>query len=183
MTVSLTAGDTVLIAVDGKRPSGSMFPASGRLTFTWNLPNDQIAQAIPVAIGGAGTVVNGSNVGATKETNEQHHCADQYSNASVWYQLSPAAGVPVRVQASGARMLCVVVYSAPSNLPVPAFSQLSAVIAAADDYYPPIDFTFTPTSGNTYWVAVDGVSVEQNCNQWGQCFYTTPTGPFTLIFQ
>jgi hypothetical protein len=164
----VTAGDHILLAVDGFRASGS-FPEGGNLRFTWNLPNDAIADALQANPG----TISGSNIGATHELSEPHHCYDTFASASVWYRWSTAS-VSTRIQASGSAPLCVAVYRMAVGP--------GALVAWGDDYGPsPIDFTFVTTSGDTYWIAVDGVSIETACSPTtGQCFYTTPTGTFTL---
>lgn len=182
VTVPVHAGDTILIAVDGSLGMGSAFAATGQARLTWNLPNDQIAQAVTVppvtTINGVG--VSGSNVAATKEAGEPHHCGDSFSSASVWYRYTPTSDQSIRLRAGGVQLLCVAVYRAASAITVPAFTQLTFETAAADDQGWPIDLNFDATVGNSYWIAVDGVSVESNCTPAGQCFYTTPTGPFSF---
>ena len=174
-------GDAVLVAVDGVRPtSPGAFPAAGRLRLTWNLPNDFIAEALPIS---SGSTVNGANIGATHESGEPHHCGDLFSTASVWYKWTPNVNASARLQASGTQALCAAVYRASSHSSSPwaPFDQLT-VIAAADDLGPdPINFTFPAASANTYWIAVDGVSREKHCDPTtGQCWYWTPAGTFVL---
>ena len=177
---SVAMGDTVFVAVDGSRSSSpGSFPESGNLRFAWNLPNDSIAEALPIA---PGNTVNGANIGATHDGGEPHHCGDSYATASVWYKWTPAVGATTRIQASGTQALCVSVYSTVGgSSPAPQIDQLT-VVASADDLGPyPIDFTFVATPGNTYWIAVDGVSRESHCSpSTGQCLYETPTGVFSL---
>jgi hypothetical protein len=75
--------------------------------------------------------------------------------------------------------VCVAVYSAPSSIAQP-FDQLSSEAYGADDGGQPVDFAFPAVPGTTYWIAVDGISIERHCTPAGQCFYDTPTGPFVL---
>jgi hypothetical protein len=177
VTVPVTNGDTLLVAVDGKKPAGTgTFPGAGHLHLTWNLPNDGIAGAEPVL---AGVSVAGANIGATHEGGEPHHCGDTFSTASVWYRwTAPATGANARIQASGSRFLCVATYA--SQVAAPTMWDLLPIAAAADDAGQPVDYTFIAAPGATYWVAVDGLSVETTCSPNGQCWYTTPTGTFAL---
>lgn len=178
---SVTAGDSVLLAVDGFRPSGAGgFTSSGVLKLTWNLPNDAISSALPLT---AFQSTNGVNVGATHEYSEPHHCGDTFSSASVWYHWTPPIGATVRLRASGSQAICVAVYRAVgTSHPVNDFAALTPV-TSGDDLGPyPIDLSFIATAGETYMIAVDGVSRETQCNPvTGQCIYVTPTGPFTLL--
>ena len=83
------------------------------------------------------------------------------------------------MQASGSVAMCVAVYRTSGT--TAAYNLLIPVASGTDDAGPPIDFTFTVVPGSTYWIAVDGVSVETYCNPvTGQCWYTTPTGTFAL---
>jgi hypothetical protein len=170
----VSAGDTVLVAVDGKRLT-SGFPVGGRLHLSWNLPNDNFAGALPITQGGT---IGGANIGATQEAGEPMHCGDTYATASVWYRWLGVAGT-MRVQATSTQFLCVAVYH--STLTTPTFGQLGPVADGVYDSPYPIDFTFPVVSGMQYWIAVDGISVETGCNPvTGQCNWTTPTGTFTL---
>jgi subtilisin family serine protease len=172
ITFPVNAGDTVLVAVDGKNTGGR--PTGGHLHLNWNLPNDNIANAAPILPG----TTAGANIGASHEPGEPHHCSDGFNSASVWYRYLGGSG-PLRVQAHGTRSLCVAVYT--STVATPAVNQVTAVTSASDDGPDPIDFTVNLTAGATYWIAVDGVSVESNCSPvTGQCWYITPTGTFTL---
>jgi subtilisin family serine protease len=183
VAVPVTAGDAIFVAIDGVRPAGATFAVSGHVRLTWNLSNDLIAQAqvLPVVAAGATVNVSGANVGATKESGEQHHCGDLFSTASVWYSYTPTASQSLRIRAAGTQLLCLAVYSAPNSIALPAFGSLTGETDAADDQGTPIDVTVSATSGRTYWIAVDGVSMDAGCNPNGQCFYQTPTGPFGLI--
>jgi hypothetical protein len=164
--------------------AGQSFAVTGHAALTWNLPNDQLLSAVTITVPPVSSVsgvnVNGSNVSATKEAGEPHHCGDQFSTASVWYRWTPTTSRSIRLKAGGTQLLCVAVYRAPSTVASPSFGQLTAEAAGADDQGYPIDFTFTASTANTYWIAVDGLSVEQNRTPNGQCFYTTPTGMFLL---
>jgi hypothetical protein len=177
--VGVNAGDVLHIAVDGDRSAVTGLSGTGRLRLTWNLPNDNFAQAWPIF---PGVAEAGSNINATREIGEPHHCSDTFATASVWYRWTAAASGTARMRASGQYLLCVAVYrSAGAASPPPALGQLVGVASGADDSGPPIDFTFTATAGSTYWIAVDGVSVETGCSPTtGQCNYTTPSGTFRL---
>lgn len=180
VTVPVSTGDTILIAVDGVRPVGGVFAGTGQARLTWNLRNDQIADAIAlpslITINGVG--VSGSNVAATHEFGEPHHCGDQFSTASVWYRYTASTTQTIRLRASGVQPLCVAVYQAAATIALPSFAQLTWSAAGADDQGYPIDFDFEAVAGNSYWIAVDGVSMEYACNPSGQCFYHTSMGQF-----
>lgn len=172
---TVTAGDVLLIAVDGRALTPTV-AASGDLKLTTNLPNDDIAGALPI---GPGWVQNGANVGATHEAGEPMHCDDTFASRSVWYRWTPSTTTSATVHASGTSMLCVAVYEASSS--ATGFGLLSPVAYASDDQGHPAEVAFTGTPGHSYWIAVDGVSYETNCNQvTGQCWYGTTAGPFTL---
>ncbi len=178
VTVQVRAGETIEIAADGFRHPGIAFPRTGHLRLNWNLPNDNLKDAMPFFSYGSSQF--GANIAATKQYGEPHHCDDLFSGASVWYAWSPTADGPARVRASGSQMYCVHVYETPSTVSNPDFSALTSVGWGVDDQGYPIDFTFQARSGKSYWIAVDGVSIETVCTPTGQCYYTTPTGTFTL---
>lgn len=182
VTVPVAAGDSILIAVDGVNIAGTAFGASGHLTLTRNLRNDNIADAItlPAVIFVGGKQVTGSNVGATKEPGEPNHCGDQFARASVWYQWTPTSNQALRIRAGGTQPMCVAVYQAATAAGAPAFSSLLLQAAGADDEGYPIDFSVNAITGNTYWIAVEGISIETGCGSNGQCNYTTRTGIFQL---
>lgn len=178
VTVQVRAGDLIEIAIDGFRFQGIAFPRTGHVRFNWNLPNDDVKDAMPLFPYGASRF--GSNIAATQQYGEPHHCDDLFSNASVWYLWSPSANVSARVRASGTRTYCVHVYETPSTVTNPSFGALASVAWGVDDQGYPIDFTFPATAGKSYWIAVDGVSHETACNPYGQCQYVTPTGIFKI---
>jgi subtilisin family serine protease len=182
VTVPVTAGDAILIAVDGARPIGATFAATGHAKLAWNLSNDALAQAqsLPALAPGTTLNVSGANVGATHQAGEPHHCDDLFATASVWYSYTPASNQSLRVRAAGTQLLCVAIYSTTSTTTQPTTSQLAAETYATDDNGTPIDITLAASATRSYWIAVDGVSMDQGCNANGQCFYTTPTGTFGL---
>lgn len=168
----VTQNDEIWIAVDGLSTFG--FPQTGTLHLTWNLPNDNVDDALEIA---AGTTM-GANIGATHEPRESH-CSDTFASASVWYRFTPTTASTAHLTASGSAFLCVEVFEWPSNAVLPLDAP---PLQSGDNDGPlPIDFTFPVSPGQTYWIAVDGVSLEMNCDPLtGRCFYTTPTGTFTL---
>jgi subtilisin family serine protease len=177
----VAVGDTVVVAADGLLGAApGSFPGSGTLRLAWNLPNDPIADALPIV---PGVSVEGANIGATHEFGELHHCGDTYSTASVWYRWTPSAPATARIRAKGTP-ICVNVYRSPAGvLPSSPTAGAIAAVKYGGDYDAPrpIDFTFAASPADTYWIAVDGLSFESNCNMvTGQCWYTTATGPFTL---
>jgi hypothetical protein len=180
ITIPVTAGQTIDIAIDGVRQPGMVFAASGLAKLTWNLPNDDLADALLIARA-PGVANQGSNIAATKQYGEPAHCGDTFSTASVWYRWAPPTPWNAHLRASGSQLLCVTVYKAPATLANPAFDQLTLVTAYTDDQGSPIEFDFIGVPWENYWIAVDGVSIEQNCHPvTGQCWYTTPTGVFNL---
>lgn len=141
-------GVTYLIAVDGS--SG----ASGNLVLQWSLseigPANDHFSAATLLSGSAGTVY-GATVGATKETGEPNH-AGNTGGASVWYLWTAPSGDSVSFNTIGSTfdtLLAVYTGSSLSGLTLVAQnnndgSTLQSRVA------------FTPVSGTTYRIAVDG---------------------------
>ena len=172
----VTAGDVLLIAVDGRQFT-QVTSASGHLRLTVNLPNDNVADALPIFSGAPQT---GANVAATHEAGEPFHCGDAYASKSVWYRWNPSTATTATVLASGSAMKCVAVYEGPTG-PLPGFNLLVPLGSASDDQGQPAEVSFAATPNRSYWIAVDGVSYETNCNQTtGVCWYGTTEGSFTV---
>ena len=172
----VTAGDVLLIAVDGRQFTPTT-AASGHLRLTVNLPNDNVADALPIHPGAPQT---GANIEATHEAGEPFHCGDTYASKSVWYRWNPSTATTATVRASGTAMHCVAVYEG-STGPFPGFNLLTPLGSASDDQGQPAEVSFAATPNRSYWIAVDGVSYETNCNQTtGVCWYGTTQGSFTV---
>jgi hypothetical protein len=172
----VAAGDALLIAVDGKAITTTV-AATGHLTLTTNLPNDDVADALPIAPGSPVTV---SNIGATHQAGEPSQCGDVYAAKSVWYRWNPSAATTATIHAAGTAPVCLAVYEG-STGPFPGFGSLSSLGYASDDRGDPAELSFAATPNHSYWIALDGVSYETNCNPiTGQCWYGTSAGTFTL---
>jgi hypothetical protein len=172
----VTAGDVLLIAVDGRQFTLTT-AASGHLRLTVNLPNDNVTDALPIHPGAPQT---GANIEATHEAGEPIHCGDTYASKSVWYRWNPTTVTTATVNASGGSMHCVAVYEG-STGPFPGFNLLTPLSSASDDQGQPAEVSFAATPNRSYWIAVDGVSYETNCNPTtGVCWYGTTQGSFTV---
>jgi subtilisin family serine protease len=172
----VNAGDVVLIAVDGRQLTPTT-AASGHLVLTVNLPNDNVVGALSISPGAPQT---GANIEATREAGEPIHCGDAYAAKSVWYRWNPSTTTTATVRASGSPMYCVEVYEGSTGA-FPGFSLLTSLGSASDDQGQPAEVSFAATPSRSYWIAVDGVSYETNCNPTtGVCWYGTTQGSFTL---
>ncbi|GIH04031.1 hypothetical protein Rhe02_20980 [Rhizocola hellebori] len=182
VAVGVAAGQRIQIAIDGKLDTTTGFTATGHAKLTWNLPNDDIADAVsfPDTIFANGAARSGSNLRSTHQFGEQAHCGDVYARASVWYKWEPSTDQSVRARLGGVQLTCLAIYSAPRALTQPAFSDLTRIVSGSDDQGDAIDVTFDAVTANTYWMAVDGVSFESACYPNGMCDYITTAGPFSL---
>ena len=119
--------------------------------------NDNFANA--QVITGCSGLVNGVNVGATREANEPTHSPDNVTgNRSVWYQWQAPSTGTVTFRTVGSRFDTVLAVYTGSSLG-------SLVLAAArDDDDSATDKTSTVTvsaiAGTTYRIAVDGYNNE-----------------------
>jgi hypothetical protein len=100
-------------------------------------------------------VVNGSNVGATKQLSEPNH-AGYVGGASVWWMWTPPAPTRVIINTFGSNfdtLLAVYRYTGGS---LPPFTNLSLV--AQNDQYggDQSQVTIDALGGTTYYIAVDG---------------------------
>lgn len=148
VTFEATIGVAYLIAVDGFNG------AAGNLVLQWNLTgigpaNDHFAAAALVQ-GSAGTVY-GATVGATKETGEPNH-AGNAGGASVWYRWTAPSGNSVTVHTVGSTFdTLLAVYTGSSLTALTLVAQNNNDGASLQSRV-----TFTPVSGTTYRIAVDG---------------------------
>lgn len=142
LVVSAAAGVTYQIAVDGY--SGN----TGSIVLGIDYPqlppaNDNFANAMPLASGA--TSVNGTNVGATKESGEPNH-ANYTGGRSVWYSWTAPSSGQVKVQTSNTAVYTLVgIYTgatvnALTNLGSSSFGNIASFQAAG---------------GTTYLIAVD----------------------------
>ena len=172
----VTAGDVLLIAVDGRNYTPTTAD-SGHLRLTVNLPNDNIEGAPPIF---SGTPQAGANIGATHQPGEPSHCGDANASKSVWYRWFPSTATTATVRVSGGPMNCVAVYEGPTGT-FPGFNLLTPLGSASDEQGQPAEVNFAATPNRSYWIAVDGVSYETNCNPTtGVCWYGTTQGSFTV---
>ena len=153
VTVAASAGTTYRIAIDGFAAETGPI----RLTIRALDPpaNDDFAEAQSVA-GELPIEVAGTNVDAGKESGEPDH-AGQRGGSSIWYRWTPSAA-----RAGGDRDRAAAM-SSNTLLGVYTGSAVSALtkVASNNNAERPGCFTqsavqFTPTSGETYSIAVDG---------------------------
>ena len=150
LAFNATSGATYFIAVDGYR--GMMGAVHLNLSFPATAPaNDNFANAI--AMSGTQAHVSGSSVGATKETGEPDHAGNGGGHSVWWKWVAPARGV-VELRTFGTMLdtlLAVYTGTAVNGL---------TLVAQNDDFAGPGSnasvLAFAPTSGTTYWIAVDG---------------------------
>jgi hypothetical protein len=115
--------------------------------------NDNFASA--QVISGCSGSVNGTNVGASKESGEPNHSPDNFGGThSVWYQWQAPVTASVNITTAGSNydtVLGVYTGTAVNSL---------ATIAKNDDVNPGIvqssTVTFNATAGTIYRIAVDG---------------------------
>jgi hypothetical protein len=133
-------------------------------------PNDNFASA--QVINGCSGTVTGTNVGATRETNEPNHSPDNGGGSrSVWYQwLSPGTGSVTITTAGSGYDTVLGVYTGNS---VGGLSEVGG--SSKSDDVSPTDktssVTISATAGTTYRIAVDGYN---NSGSGGD------VGPITL---
>jgi hypothetical protein len=112
--------------------------------------NDNFADA--QGLSGSSASVNGTNVGATRESGEPNH-AGNTGGHSVWYFWTAPSGNPVTIDTIGSSFnTLLAVYTGGS------VSALTAV-TSNDDISSSIQqsrVSFTPVAGNIYRIAVDG---------------------------
>ena len=169
VTFTATAGGVYRIAVDGYRSNNGAV-AQGTITLTWTGPsgpppgpppaNDAYSAA--QSISGAAGTVNGTNAGATAESGEPAH-AGQPARASVWYRWTAPSGRTVLFDTIGSAIETV--------LGVYRGSTLQTAVLVVEDRNSAGSasrVSFRPTSGTTYWIAVDSRG--------------TATGPISLTW-
>ncbi len=141
------AGSVYQIAVDG------FGGASGdiQLTVKPGLLNDAFADRLQMT--GSSDVVLGSNIGATRETNEPYHAGDP-GGASVWWTWRAPASAIVTFSTYGSSFDTVLAVYTGTGV-----SSLN-LIASNDDYggYATSQLSFSAAAGTTYQIAVDGYS-------------------------
>ena len=145
--ISAVAGTVYRIAVDGY---GGDF---GTVVLNWapTPANDNFANG--QAINGSVGSVNGSSLGATKETNEPDHAANRGGN-SIWYHWTAPSSAPVTIDTQGSGFdTLLAVYTGGS---VGALTP----IASSDDTTTNVQsrVSFSAAAGTTYRIAVDGYS-------------------------
>lgn len=156
----ITANDTNALNIFGYNSNTIAPPAPP--------PNDNFAAA--QVISGCSGTVNGTNVGATKETGEPNHSPDNGGGSrSVWYQWQAPSTGSVTITTAGSGFDTVLgVYTGA------AVGSLTTVMKN-DDVDPGVvltsTVTFTATAGIIYRIAVDGYN---NSGSGGD------VGPITL---
>jgi lysyl oxidase len=147
-------------------------------------PNDDFASA--AVLSGAAGSANGFNNGATKEGGEPDH-AGNAGGHSIWYRWTAPSSASVNFNTSGSgfdTLLAVYVGGSVGTL---------VQVAANDDIYGAQNLQsrlrFTPLSGSTYWIAVDGYagrtgSVRLTWQQGGvpdMIVYGPAAGPYLTV--
>ncbi len=152
VTCNVSSGVTYQIAVDGYEGDEGSIRLRLDLDSTPlpNPPNDNFANRVTLA--GSNIYTNGSNVGATFETNEPMHLVT-FGGKSIWWKwTAPSSGGVMLTTSNSAvdTILCVYRGNALTNL----------VFVAGNDNASETDLTsiayFNVTGGTTYQIAVDG---------------------------
>ena len=151
ITLTVAAGDVVLIAVDGYNEDAGEVQLSWRFAADdGDTANDDVADA-RILSGGGGSV-SSANTDATIEDGEPPH-AGLGPHASVWFSWTPASSGEITFDTLGSTFDTVL--AAYTGTP---FGGLTSV-AGSDDADPPelhSRITFEATAGTRYLVVVDG---------------------------
>lgn len=135
--------------------------------------NDAFANAIAITLTSNAAIVTGSNIYATKETNESKH-AGENGGHSVWWKWTATAAGSMTITLDGSRFDTVMgVYTGTSV----AASALTIITSNDDTSRGSIRYstvTFTAVAGTTYMIAVDGWEGESGYVQMNLTF--TPAG-------
>jgi hypothetical protein len=130
--------------------------------------NDNLASAQSLPSSQTGSVT-GTNVGATKETDEPSHYTANPNIQSVWYKwTAPATRSMAFEELDDNFSSALAIYT--SNMPNPTFAQLTKVESNADllGYnYAGCRINFLAQSGKTYYIVVDFSNASPG-NQTGQ---------------
>jgi hypothetical protein len=168
-------GTTYMIAIDGQ-PIGSLLQrGTARLTLNGPPANNQFVDAISLL---QGTMATGLNVGGSREAGEIEHCGND-GGASVWYKFQAPTTSSFTVDTGMTMLRCADVWQAavPTQTPGPLVS-FALQKVAGNLWSTPDDTTtatFNGTAGNTYFIAVDGISSEQPPYQ------APSTGQFSIV--
>ena len=152
--LTVSAGTTYWIAVDGKNGSVGNFSLSGE-----GLPaNDDFSAATPAPVE-PGSSVLGNTAAATKQAGEPDHAGDPGGH-SVWYSWTPSASGPVAFSTcpygeTNPDTLLAVYTGAAVNALTPVVSNDDSAAACREIGS---EVEFDAVSGTTYWIAVDSKS-------------------------
>ena len=148
LTLQVTAGTRYRIAVASD--DGSPIVLGIRAIDPFNAPaNDNFANP-QVLTGALPIVASGTNEWASKQPNEPNHGTQ--GGASVWYRWTATTGAPVAVSTCGSDFAAVVrAYTGD------AVGALTPITGAGRSCGESETVTFTPTIGQTYHIAVDGL--------------------------
>ncbi|MDB6057711.1 MAG: hypothetical protein JWO95_1555 [Verrucomicrobiales bacterium] len=140
-----SAGVTYQIAVDG------YFGASGNISLALKQGLFNDAFATRLLLSGPSDYVVGSNVGATRETNEPYHYSST-GGQSVWWQWQAPLSGTVTISTANSTFDTILAAYTGSSL-----STLS-LVANNDDYggFATSQISFVATAGTVYQIAVDG---------------------------
>lgn len=147
----VVAGTTYQIAIDGYGGDcGTFFLSINKLQGGSAPPNDLFQNAI--LISGSSTIVTGSNIGATKETGEPDHSGNS-GGSSVWWRWVAPSNTTVVISTEDSDFDTLLAVYTGSTL-----QNLTVVAQNDDDYYGSgySVVTFSATSNQIYYIAVDG---------------------------
>ncbi len=155
ISVAVTAGEVLQIAVDGAGTAESIFSLNYFFQPTVpGLANDAFASRTVVS--GAGGTFTGSNIGATGEVGEAVHEASAPPTASVWWSwTAPANGVAV-IDTLGSDFDTIVAVYTGTDV-----TALTLVASNDDAGGPQSRVGFLCTAGTAYVIAVDGRGAAQ----------------------
>jgi hypothetical protein len=176
-----TGGVTYMIAVDGW--SGGSLPAKGNIALAWQQTapaapaNDNFASAQTLS-GPSGSLLTGTNVGATEETGEPNH-AGNAGGASVWYSWTAPSSGQATFSTAGSgfnTLLAVYTGSIVSALtPVASNDDASSTTTTSQ-------VSFAVTGGITYMIAVDGFNGATDGIALAWSLTAAPTAPANDMF-
>ena len=152
----LPATGTYRIYATSYSPDGQT-GSTGTYSISLSAPpaaNDQFADA--QNLGGSSTLVEGTNVGASKETGEPNH-AGNAGGASVWYRWSPSTSGQVTIHTGLSSFDTLLAVYTGSTV-----SSLTLVASNDDDGGLQSRVIFNAIAGMTYLIAVDGYQSGSN---------------------
>lgn len=153
-------GMTYQIAVAGYDSAcGKYYLTINKISGGTTVPNDMFTNAISITQ--LNTPVVGSNIGATKESNEPYHSGNP-GGASIWYKWTAPSNTIVVISTEGSDFDTLLAVYTGSTV-----QTLTAVASTDDDYYGSgfSKVTFTAVSNQTYYIAIDGYAYSSGADQ------------------